>query len=139
MYLRVNAKPFSTARIWHILVLALPAFTLPCGVGVVGAGNDVTLIERLDRNGDGALDIDEIPPAMIRLRNAFAHIDADGDGRLTEEEFAAVSARQNHGSLRSPASQDRPPMTPPVSSPAATDAQGEEAIRARMYQAIYDA
>lgn len=51
------------------------------------------MIERLDRDGDGAIDLDEfqMPP---RAWSRFDNADANDDGTLTREELTAQLAKQ---------------------------------------------
>lgn len=55
------------------------------------------MIERFDENGDGKLQADEMPEPGKGRRNPaerlFKHMDADGDGVVTEEEFEAAKAK----------------------------------------------
>ena len=46
------------------------------------------IISQHDKNNDGVLDKDECPP---QLRERFARIDADGDGKLSKAELEKVS------------------------------------------------
>ena len=47
------------------------------------------MIVQNDKNGDGQLSPEEIPPQMARM---FPQMDANGDGRLTREELTAAAA-----------------------------------------------
>lgn len=46
--------------------------------------------EKLDKNNDGSLDRDEVPGPV---KQRFERIDADGNGKISREEFAKVAAR----------------------------------------------
>lgn len=51
-----------------------------------------------DRNGDGQLDSRDIPRRLARrmgtrLTSAQAHMDADGDGKISKEEFVEAGVR----------------------------------------------
>ena len=54
------------------------------------------MIERLDQNGDGLLQQDEIAQAerVDRMNRMFERADADGDGAISEEEFEQVKERR---------------------------------------------
>jgi Ca2+-binding EF-hand superfamily protein len=45
-----------------------------------------TLFDRLDRNGDGAIEVSEVP---MLLRDRLKRLDTDGDGRISPDEFRA--------------------------------------------------
>ncbi|WP_373635275.1 EF-hand domain-containing protein [Yoonia sp. SS1-5] len=52
------------------------------------------MLERLDANGDGLLQRDEMQPrGGDRAAKMFERVDADGDGQLSEAEFDAAKAR----------------------------------------------
>ncbi len=52
------------------------------------------LFERFDANGDGKIELDEVPePARERLAKLIARIDKDGDGAVTRREFAQAGPR----------------------------------------------
>lgn len=54
------------------------------------------LFNRLDANADGYLAVDELPePLKERLARPFRRADADGDERLSPDEFATLSRRIN--------------------------------------------
>lgn len=92
------------------------------------------LINRLDRDGDGGLSLDEVPSRLQRLRDNFDLLDRNGDGRITASELDAVR-RQRQGSASTPATPDKTPVQDagPATVPSGG---GTEAIRARMQQAI---
>jgi Ca2+-binding EF-hand superfamily protein len=49
------------------------------------------LFRRLDRNGDGKVEIDEVPePRRERFREAMKQADANSDGAIDKDEFAKV-------------------------------------------------
>lgn len=56
------------------------------------------MIERLDRNGDGEIALDEMPRRDKRGRG-FGRMDKDGDGGVSRAEFEAARARmqERHG------------------------------------------
>ncbi|MBK7406115.1 MAG: PDZ domain-containing protein [Phycisphaerales bacterium] len=100
----------------------------PARGGRGGAG----FFQRLDANGDGKLAGDEIPE---RLRPALAAADKDGDGALTEAEFAAAMPQRGRpgGPAGGPPAEagqginpagDRPPGQPGQSGPAAAGRRG---------------
>ncbi|MEL7448078.1 MAG: hypothetical protein AAFN78_02655 [Pseudomonadota bacterium] len=90
-----------------------------------GAGSDpATIVDRLDRNGDGAISRDEVPSQAARLRDNFDVIDADGDGRITAAELEAVQ-QYRAGRDGSTPGQSSPPASPPpadTSYPPSDDA-----------------
>jgi len=49
------------------------------------------LLERLDKDGDGRLAVGELPPS--RAKDAFAFLDANGDGFIGADELASVVER----------------------------------------------
>ena len=49
------------------------------------------LFKRYDKNGDGAITPDELPPEKQKI---FPHIDTDGDGEVTPEEFDVARKRR---------------------------------------------
>ena len=53
------------------------------------------MIERMDENGDGALQADEMKPrgGGRNMDRMFDHMDADEDGVLSAEEFAAAQEK----------------------------------------------
>lgn len=52
------------------------------------------MIERADENGDGKLGFDEVnSPRMSKM---FEHIDADGNGEITQEEWEAAKAKRGN-------------------------------------------
>lgn len=64
-----------------------------------GAGDRAArMLARLDDNGDGLLQADEMPDrAAGRIDRMFSRLDADGDGNLTAEELAAVGQMRGEG------------------------------------------
>lgn len=54
------------------------------------SGGASSLLERLDRNGDRTLTLEEIPPQMERLHRVFPNLDKDGDGRLSSGEMEGI-------------------------------------------------
>ena len=87
-----------------------------------------TLVERLDRNGDGGLSRTEIPRQMQRLYTAFDYIDANRDGIISANELYAASSRR----------QSQPEKIQPDLSETSVVGNGAEVIRARMLKAIND-
>jgi len=53
-------------------------------------------LRRFDRNRDGAVTKDELPPSR---RGRFEAMDADGDGRITATEASAFRRRRGHLAL----------------------------------------
>lgn len=107
----------------------------------IAEGQDFTntreLIDRLDRDGDGAISLSEIPQRMQRLRNAFDIVDANADGRVTASELDAMkSRRQPAATASSPPPESRPSNAGPATIPTPTVGHGAQAIRARLQQAI---
>ncbi|HIG17264.1 MAG TPA: EF-hand domain-containing protein [Candidatus Handelsmanbacteria bacterium] len=51
-----------------------------------GVAKGTTLFDRLDRNGDGAIEVSEVP---MLLRDRLKRLDTDGDGRISPDEFRA--------------------------------------------------
>jgi hypothetical protein len=67
--------------------------TKPALGGDQGAGRtmpDPAKIMRLDRDGDGALSLEEVPE---RMKARFDKIDGDGDGLITETELETAFDR----------------------------------------------
>lgn len=65
-----------------------------------GPGERMTLLERLDSNGDGVLTIDEFSASnAAKAERTFNHKDSDGDGLLSLEEFSATGGRRGPGHL----------------------------------------
>ena len=63
-----------------------PAQQLPGMIGFGMMGGLRTILALVDVNGDGALSLEEVQAASIRI---FEAADADADGRLTTEEIGA--------------------------------------------------
>jgi len=63
-----------------------PAHQLPGMIGFGMMGGLRTIVALVDVNGDGALSLEEVEAASIRI---FEAADADADGRLTTEEIGA--------------------------------------------------
>jgi Ca2+-binding EF-hand superfamily protein len=83
---RIAPPPAFRAAACAILALSL---VMPV-TAVAQPARTGASFERLDRNGDGAIDAAEV--AILRERT-FARLDANGDGVLTREEHAAGGAR----------------------------------------------
>jgi Ca2+-binding EF-hand superfamily protein len=67
------------------------------GRGSGGPGPRLSLLERLDSNGDGVLTLDEFTAKSAeRAEFLFDRKDADGDGLLSLDEFTATGGRR-HG------------------------------------------
>ncbi len=75
--------------------------------------------KQFDRNADGRLSKDEMPPKMVE--NLFGRIDKDGDGAITREEDEAFQRARSGGAERSTqdgdAKQGRPPRGGPQTEP----------------------
>jgi CubicO group peptidase (beta-lactamase class C family) len=54
-----------------------------------GGGGESSIFERLDRNRDGRVSKDEIPPRASRLKDKFDRLDRNQDGYLTPDEVGA--------------------------------------------------
>ena len=64
------------------------------GEGFATRENAQALFTRLDRDGDGELTTDELPPGIAeQFANLFTQADRDGDQRVTEQEFLQLQAR----------------------------------------------
>lgn len=71
-------------------VISLAVLVIAVAAGPAAAQPEQRPFDRLDRNSDGKLTRDELPPG---LRNAFDRIDADGDGFIAREEDQAFRRR----------------------------------------------
>lgn len=82
-----------------LLVAGLLTLALALPRAVLAAGNDVKAAEDMftvmDANKDGALTKDEF--AAHGMANDFATYDRNGDGRVTREEYAATEAAAAKG------------------------------------------
>ncbi len=68
--------------------------------GNEGHGERMTLLERLDSNGDGVLTIDEFSASNLdRAERGFNRKDADDDGLLSLDEFSTASGRRGRANL----------------------------------------
>jgi Ca2+-binding EF-hand superfamily protein len=67
-------------------LLAVPALALAHGGDHGGRGNYDSLVKHVDKNGDGKLEVSELPPKMAEK---FAAADTNRDGVITREEFEA--------------------------------------------------
>lgn len=64
------------------------------------------MIERLDENGDGVLQQDEMPTrGADRAERMFERVDADDDGAISQEEFD--TAKERRGGRRDHGKRDR--------------------------------
>ncbi|MBI6630002.1 EF-hand domain-containing protein [Pontibaca salina] len=54
------------------------------------------IVERFDKDGDGALSADELPWSRDGGGRMFDRLDRDGDGVITREEFDAAQLRKGH-------------------------------------------
>ena len=70
-----------------------------------GGGNPAEMFKRLDKNSDGKLQADEVPP---RIKEHFAALDTDGDGALSPQELVKGFALIAKGKPDSKAGEDRP-------------------------------
>ncbi|MCI0508026.1 MAG: serine hydrolase, partial [Gammaproteobacteria bacterium] len=94
------------------------------------------LFERLDRNGDGGLSLNEIPEQMQRLRNAFDIVDSNGDGIITADEFSAIRAGQQQNRTPSAQQQSGSQDDKPAATQSTVTGEGANGIRARLQRAI---
>ena len=83
----------------------LSAEELIAAAGARAAERAEQMIERHDENGDGVLQIDEMPRPGDRADRMFDRVDADEDGLISEAEFEAAKDRmgerrggRDHGS-----------------------------------------
>ncbi len=82
----------------HGPVIFVGALLLAASIPALRAAGQ-TPFQRLDRNGDGLLQRDELPP---RLQARFAEIDRDNDGRITEQELRSFMRAQRRPRLNPP-------------------------------------
>ncbi len=61
--------------------------TAPQGTNAGGHHDPAKMIQHFDKNGDGKLEADEIPP---RMQKFMSKVDANGDGALTLDEMTAA-------------------------------------------------
>lgn len=112
-----------SARRWVTAGLCLAAAGLvqaqaPAGAsgGPPGVKGDRPFdpFKQFDRNGDGKLTKDEMPPRMVE--QLFGRIDRDGDGAITREEDDAFrrSRPAQAGGPQAASGRDRPSPAPPV-------------------------
>jgi acetyl esterase/lipase len=81
-------------------VLLFAALISAIAAGPAAAQQEQRPFDRLDRNSDGKLSRDELPPG---LRNAFDRIDADKDGSISRDEDQAFRRRAGaQGQFRVP-------------------------------------
>lgn len=90
------------------------------------------LLGKLDKDGDGALSLDEIKSALSgkgqglddRIDAAVKQLDTNGDGKLDASELQAglQNLRGHHGHHHHYAYGQQPPQTPPSTDPAAPPA-----------------
>ena len=75
---------------------ALSAQELIAAAGTRASERAAKMIERHDDNGDGVLQIDEMPRRSVgdRAARMFERVDADGDGVLSQEEFETAKERR---------------------------------------------
>ncbi len=89
--------PSRSISLFAALIIAVAA-------GPAAAWQEQRPFDRLDRNSDGKLSRDELPPG---LRNAFDRIDADKDGSISREEDQAFRRRAGaQGQFRVPENVD---------------------------------
>lgn len=74
-----------------------PAFSQTGTMQQAGPGRDDSLFQRLDTSRDGRLSRAEAQGFDKRFLPAFTQADADGDGRLSPEEFAVARAMYERG------------------------------------------
>lgn len=74
---------------------ALSAEELTAQMSARAADGAARMIERMDGNEDGLLQLSEIPQRDgDRAERMFERADADGDGEISEEEFDVVKERR---------------------------------------------
>lgn len=106
------------------------------GQGQPGRGGDPAAMaqqffKRMDKNGDGAVTVDEVNE---RMKPRFAQMDSDGDGKLTLDEFsAAVRKRFEQMRKRGREGKQRKPKKAP-DAPAPGDGDGEEGSGTKQAQ-----
>ena len=86
---------------------ALSAEELIAAAGNRASDRAARMIERHDDNGDGLLQIDEMPRrgGGDRAEQMFERVDADSDGAISQDEFEA--AKERHGGRRDHGKRDR--------------------------------
>ena len=90
----------------------LSFFLIPAARGVAQAPE---LFDRLDKNADGVVTADEVnDDAKTLFERLLRASDADGDGKLSKEEFAAGRDQRSADRRERP---DRPPMRRPGQGP----------------------
>ena len=60
--------------------------------------NAATMFQRIDRNSDGRISLDEAPE---RMKDKFARMDANGDGFIDEQELNSVLQKMKQGKTKS--------------------------------------
>lgn len=74
---------------------ALSADELSAAASARAAERTAKMIERLDENGDGVLQLEEMPTrGEDRAERMFDRVDADEDGVISEEEFDTAKERR---------------------------------------------
>ena len=74
---------------------ALSADELSAAASARAAERTAKMIERLDENGDGVLQLEEMPTrGEDRAERMFDRVDTDEDGVISEEEFDTVKERR---------------------------------------------
>jgi len=96
----------------RIALVAAAAVLLAAGTSDAFGPRAGRLFQRLDADGDGAVERSEIEALRGRL---FARFDADGDGSLSREEMEAASSRRRR----------RAPMGDPAARAERLDADGD--------------
>lgn len=67
------------------------------GVEKGRAGGLAALVKKLDLNGDGKLDADELGKAEAKVKEKLLKKDKNGDGALDADEIKALGPRGEHG------------------------------------------
>jgi len=87
----------------------LSAEELIAAAGERASDRAAKMIERNDENGDGVLQLDEMPRrgGGDRAERMFERVDADGDGALSQEEFETAKERRGERGERGDGKRNR--------------------------------